>query len=67
MNFINLFQGVGTLFVQEPKIAAARIVLIILGIILVYLGKKEILEPLIMIPMGFGMAAVNSGVLFLSA
>ncbi|HOK48917.1 MAG TPA: sodium ion-translocating decarboxylase subunit beta [Sedimentibacter sp.] len=67
MNFINLFQGVGTLFVQEPKIALARIVLILLGILLVYLGKKEILEPLIMIPMGFGMAAVNSGVLFLSA
>ena len=67
MNFINLFQGVGTLFVQEPKIAIARIVLILLGILMVYLGKKEILEPLIMIPMGFGMAAVNSGVLFLSA
>ena len=67
MNFINLFQGVGTLFVQEPKIAIARIILILLGILLVYLGKKEILEPLIMIPMGFGMAAVNSGVLFLSA
>lgn len=67
MNFINLFQGIGTLFVQEPKIAVARIVLIILGILLVYLGKREILEPLIMIPMGFGMAAVNSGVLFLSA
>ena len=63
MNFINLFQGVGTLFVQEPKIAIARIILILL----VYLGKKEILEPLIMIPMGFGMAAVNSGVLFFSA
>lgn len=67
LNLINLFQGVGTLFVQEPKIALARIVLILLGILLVYLGKKEILEPLIMIPMGFGMAAVNSGVLFLSA
>ena len=67
MNFINLFQGVGTLFVQEPKIALARIVLILLGILLVYLGKKEVLEPLIMVPMGFGMAAVNSGVLFLSA
>lgn len=67
MNFIDLFQGVGTLFVQEPKIAIARIVLIFLGVLLVYLGKKEILEPLIMIPMGFGMAAVNSGVLFLSA
>lgn len=67
MNFIYLFQGVGTLFVQEPKIALARIALILLGILLVYLGKKEVLEPLIMVPMGFGMAAVNSGVLFLSA
>lgn len=67
INMLNLFQGVGTLFIQEPKIAIARIVLILLGIAMVYLGKKEILEPLIMIPMGFGMAAVNSGVLFLNA
>lgn len=67
IKLLNLFQGIGTLFVQEPKIAIARVVLILLGILMVYLGKKEILEPLIMIPMGFGMAAVNSGVLFLSA
>lgn len=67
IKLLNLFQGVGTLFIQEPKIAIARIILILLGILMVYLGKKEILEPLIMIPMGFGMAAVNSGVLFLSA
>lgn len=67
IKLLNLFQGIGTLFVQEPKIAIARIILILLGILMVYLGKKEILEPLIMIPMGFGMAAVNSGVLFLNA
>ncbi|MEI8215823.1 MAG: sodium ion-translocating decarboxylase subunit beta [Eubacteriales bacterium] len=67
MNVLDLFQGVSTLFFQEPKIAIARIVLIFLGIFMVYLGKKEILEPLIMIPMGLGMSAVNSGVLFLSA
>lgn len=66
MNLINLFQGIDTLFYQEPKIAIARVVLIFLGILLVYLGKKEILEPLIMVPMGFGMSAVNAGVLFLS-
>lgn len=59
-----LFQGFGTFFAQEPKIVIARIVLIILGILLVYLGKKGTLEPLIMIPMGFGMATVNAGVLF---
>lgn len=67
MNLSNLFQGVGTLFYQEPQIAIARVVLIILGILLVWLGKRGTLEPLIMIPMGFGMSAVNAGVLFFSA
>jgi carboxybiotin decarboxylase len=67
MNLANLFQGVGTLFFQDTKIAVARVVLILIGILLVYLGKKGTLEPLIMIPMGFGMAAVNAGVLFFTA
>lgn len=67
MNLANLFQGIGTLFYQEPQIAFARILLIAIGILLVYLGKRGTLEPLIMIPMGFGMLAVNAGVLFFSA
>lgn len=67
MNLLNLFQGIATLFYQNPAISIARIVLIFLGILLVYLGKKGTLEPLVMIPMGFGMSAVNAGVLFLSA
>lgn len=67
MNLSTLFQGFGTLFYQEPEVAIARIVLIIIGILLVYLGQRGTLEPLIMIPMGFGMAAVNAGVLFFSA
>ena len=67
MNLSNLFQGFGTLFYQDPQVAIARIVLIILGILLVWLGKRGTLEPLIMIPMGFGMAAVNAGVLFFSS
>jgi oxaloacetate decarboxylase beta subunit len=37
----------------------------LLGILLVYLGKKEILEPLLMIPMGLGMAAINAGCMFM--
>ena len=41
--------------------------MIFLGILLVYLGGKGALEPLIMIPMGFGMSAVNAGVLFMEA
>lgn len=67
MDILNLFQGIATLFAQEPKIAIARLVLIGLGMLLVYLGAKNILEPLVMVPMGFGMIGVNAGVLFLSA
>ncbi len=61
----NIFQGISTLLQSDPVIMYSRIGLILLGILLVYLGRKEILEPLVMIPMGLGMAAINAGVLFL--
>ena len=64
-NFLELFQGLGSLAHAGPAIIAARVGLILLGLLLVYLGKKGVLEPLLMIPMGLGMAAVNAGVLFL--
>ena len=67
MDLAQIFQGIGTLFYQDSKIAIARIVLILFGVVLVWLGKRNTLEPLIMIPMGFGMAAVNAGVLFMSS
>ncbi|MBF7082937.1 sodium ion-translocating decarboxylase subunit beta [Desulfallas sp. Bu1-1] len=66
INFLNLFQGIATLFATDTLITVARIGLIVLGIALVYLGARNILEPLLMIPMGFGMASVNAAVLFLS-
>ncbi len=66
-NMLSIFQGISTLVASEPSIAVARIVLIALGIALVYLGAKNTLDPLLMIPMGFGMASVNAAVLFLSA
>jgi len=61
----DVFQGIGTFFTQDPSVAIGRVVLIFLGFGLVYLGKKEVLEPLLMIPMGLGMSAVNAGVLVL--
>lgn len=67
IKILELFQGIHTLFLQDPITALSRILLIFLGFLLVYLGAKHVLEPLIMIPMGFGMAAVNAGVLILSA
>ncbi len=65
LDISHLFQGFSTLAASEPVILFARIFLILLGIVLVYLGKKGVLEPLVMIPMGLGMSAINAGVLFM--
>lgn len=62
---IHLFPGLGSFFIDEPLVAVSRIVLIIFGMVLAYYGFKRTLEPLIMVPMGLGMIAINSGVLFL--
>ncbi len=62
---LDLFQGITTLIDSDPLILAGRIGLMVLGAFLVYFGKKGVLEPLLMIPMGLGMIAVNAGVLFL--
>ena len=67
LDVLYLFQGIATLVMGDPLIAIGRIVLITLGIAFVYLGAKGTLEPLIMIPMGVGMASVNAAVLYLSA
>jgi sodium ion-translocating decarboxylase, beta subunit len=60
-----LFQGISTLLLSSPIIAFTRIGLVILGILLVYLGRKGVLEPLLMIPMGLGMATINASILFM--
>ena len=62
---IQLFPGISTFFMVEPVIAIARIFLIALGFFLAYMGFKGTLEPLIMVPMGIGMIAVNCGTLLM--
>ncbi len=64
IDILSLFQGIATLVASEPKILIGRICLMLLGLLLIYLGKKGVLEALLMIPMGLGMAAVNASVLF---
>jgi len=65
VDLLNIFQGLSTLAAAPPAVFAMRIFLIALGMLLIYLGRKGVLEGLLMIPMGLGMAAVNAGVLFL--
>jgi oxaloacetate decarboxylase beta subunit len=65
-DILYLFQGIATMVHGDLMITAGRLFLIALGIAFVYFGAKEILEPLIMIPMGLGMATVNAAVLYLA-
>jgi oxaloacetate decarboxylase beta subunit len=43
------------------------VLLIALGFLFVYLSYRKILEPLIMLPMGIGMLAVNGGLMMFEA
>lgn len=63
--FYKLFQGFSTLALSDPVISLTRVGLIFLGLLLVYLGRKGVLEPLLMIPMGLGMATINASIIFL--
>lgn len=63
--FYKLFQGFSTLALSDPVISVTRVGLIFLGLLLVYLGRKGVLEPLLMIPMGLGMATINASIIFL--
>ena len=65
LNFLDLFQGIATLAASEPKIMMGRIFLMLLGFLLIYLGSRNVLEPLLMIPMVLGMSSVNAGVMFI--
>jgi carboxybiotin decarboxylase len=66
-NVLDLFQGVSTLiagFQHDPVTAIGRLCLIAFGLLLIFLGRKGVLEALLMIPMGLGMATVNAAVMF---
>ena len=67
MLVLQLFQGVYTFFLNEPAIAFGRVFLIALGFLFVYLSYKKTLEPLIMLPMGIAMIAVNGGLMMFEA
>lgn len=70
IEILQIFQGIATLVDSagyEPIITVTRIGLIFLGMALIYLGLKGVLEALLMVPMGLGMIAVNAGVMFVPA
>jgi sodium ion-translocating decarboxylase beta subunit len=67
MDFLEFFQGIYTFFQTEPSIAFGRLLLVALGLLFIYLSYKKVLEPLIMLPLGIGMIAVNAGLMVMEA
>lgn len=65
IDFATLFQGIGTMMESGWLLASARVFLVLLGLLLIYLGWKGVLEPMVMIPMGLGMVAINCGTLMM--
>ena len=61
-NFIDYFPGLLSFSQMPLEMSIARIFLILLGFLILYLGYKDVLEPLIMIPMGVGICLVNAGI-----
>jgi oxaloacetate decarboxylase beta subunit len=64
-NFLNIFPGIMSFSQMPAEMAIARVFLIGLGFLILYLGCKDILEPLIMVPMGVGICLVNAGILMM--
>ncbi len=65
--FTEIFQGFDLLLYQwdnDWKMVVARAVLVVLGVVMVHLGRKGVLEPLLMIPMGLGMSTINAAMMF---
>ncbi len=67
MMLLQVFQGIYTFFITSPEIAFGRLFLILLAFLFIFLSYRKILEPLIMLPMGVGMLAVNGGLMMMEA
>ena len=64
-NIWDFFPGLYSFILMEPTNALIRLLLILIGLFLVYMGYKDKLDPLLVLPMGFTMAIVNGGILIM--
>ena len=58
-----IFEGVSSFGQMDVQTVVIRLALIAVGLALIYLSAKEILDPLILMPMGLAMALVNGAIL----
>jgi carboxybiotin decarboxylase len=62
---LNIFPGLVSFSQMPTEMAVARVILIFVGFGMLYFGYKDVLEPLLMIPMGVGVCLVNAGILMM--
>jgi oxaloacetate decarboxylase beta subunit len=62
---LNIFPGLVSFSQMPIEMAVARVILIFVGFGMIYFGYKDVLEPLLMIPMGVGVCLVNAGILMM--
>jgi len=58
-----IFEGISTFGQMDTQTVVIRLALIALGLLLIYLSAKDVLDPLILMPMGLAMISVNGAVL----
>jgi oxaloacetate decarboxylase beta subunit len=58
-----IFEGVFSFGQMDAQTVLIRLGLIAIGLLLIYLSAKNILDPLILMPMGLAMVLVNVGIL----
>jgi sodium ion-translocating decarboxylase beta subunit len=67
MNYrlLDFFPGIDTFLSMDPTHALIRLFLILLGFLFIYLSYKDILDPIIILPMGIGLCMVNAGIMWM--
>jgi oxaloacetate decarboxylase beta subunit len=67
MNYrlLDFFPGIDTFLSMDPTHALIRLFLILLGFLFIYLAYKDILDPIIILPMGIGLCMVNAGIMWM--
>jgi oxaloacetate decarboxylase beta subunit len=59
----HIFEGISTFGQMDAQTVLIRLALIAVGLLLIYLSAKNILDPMILMPMGLAMALVNGAIL----
>jgi len=59
----HIFEGISTFGQMDAQTVLIRLGLMAVGLLLIYLSAKNILDPMILIPMGLAMTLVNGAIL----